>query len=138
MELWTLMNVFTPGHNQSISTSWFMDGGISVVAKELFHSYRVEVPHKDPFLERPDVGVQEVEPLGLEADLVHVDIARRHVLVAALQTAVLRRNSFVNHFCFARQSSSGTILCRKSESTSPILLVLMTKLEELDLSKPKP
>ena len=50
----------------------------------------MEVAHKDPFLERPDVSVQEVEPLGLEADLVHVDIARRHVLVAALQTTVLR------------------------------------------------
>ena len=56
------------------------------------HSYRVEVPDKDPLLERPDVGVQEVEPLGLEADLVHVDIARRHVLVAALQAAVLRNS----------------------------------------------
>ena len=52
----------------------------------------MEVAHKDPFLERPDVSVQEVEPLGLEADLVHVDIARRHVLVAALQTPVLQRS----------------------------------------------
>ena len=62
----------------------------NAVALLVLSSYRVEVPDKDPFLERPDVGVQEVEPLGLEADLVHVDIARRHVLVAALQTTVLR------------------------------------------------
>lgn len=40
-------------------------------------------------LHRLDVLVHEVEPVPLVADLVHVDVPRRHVLVSSRQAVVL-------------------------------------------------
>ena len=57
---------------------------------ELSHNYRVNVAVKDRLLEGPDVSVQDFQPLSLVLDLVHVDVPRRHVLVAAFQAGVLR------------------------------------------------
>lgn len=51
--------------------------------------YVVEVADEDELLERSDVGAQYEEPLGLEAHLVHVDVAGRHVLVAVRQPFIL-------------------------------------------------
>ena len=52
-------------------------------------SYVVIVAGVDELLDRSDVLAQEEEPLRLEADLVRVYVARRHVLVAVGQPWVL-------------------------------------------------
>lgn len=39
---------------------------------------------KDTLLERPDVGVYDVEPMAVIANLVHVDVASGHILVTTL------------------------------------------------------
>ena len=49
----------------------------------------MNVSVKDTLLQRPDVGVNDVEPLRLVPDLVHVDVPGRDVLVTALEALVL-------------------------------------------------
>jgi hypothetical protein len=46
--------------------------------------YCVVVSDEYLLLQRPDVGVENVEPFDVEADLGHVDVAGGNVLVAAL------------------------------------------------------
>ncbi len=63
--------------------------------------YLVNVSREDRLLQRSDVSVEELEPLPLVADLVHVDVDRGDVLVPSLQTLVLfstrfpKRNSII-------------------------------------------
>ena len=52
----------------------------------------VDVTGEDLLLERPHVLVQQMEPLGLVADLVHVNVAGGNIFVAALESGVLQAN----------------------------------------------
>ena len=47
-------------------------------------TYYVEVSREHFFLQRPDVGVQEVEPVSVVINLRHVDVPGGNILVAAL------------------------------------------------------
>merc|ERR1712223_204279 len=49
----------------------------------------VKVSCEDGLLERSDIEVEHIEPLLVETDLVHVDISRRHSLIAALQPLIV-------------------------------------------------
>merc|ERR1712223_21022 len=49
----------------------------------------VKVSCEDGLLERSDVEVEHIEPLLVKTDLVHVDISRRHSLIAALQPFIV-------------------------------------------------
>jgi len=51
----------------------------------------VEVSDEDFLLQRPDVSVEQVQPLAVVPDLVHVDVPRGDVLIAALKPRVLLR-----------------------------------------------
>lgn len=42
-------------------------------------------------LQWPHIQIEEVEPVFLPADLIHVDVARRHGFVAAFETVVVVR-----------------------------------------------
>ena len=54
-----------------------------------FGTYRVNVSGEDGFLKRPHVLVEESEPLLLIADLVHVNVASRNILITAVQSRIL-------------------------------------------------
>lgn len=47
-------------------------------------SYIMNIAGKELLLHRSNVLPQEVEPLLVEAHLIHVNVTRGHVLVAAL------------------------------------------------------
>ncbi len=53
-------------------------------------SYVTHVSREGVLDEWPNEEPQELEPLLLNRDLLHVDVARRHGLVAALQARVLQ------------------------------------------------
>ncbi len=58
--------------------------------------YLVNVSREDCLLQGADVSVEELEPLPLVTDLVHVDVDRGDVLVPSLQTLVLFQPDFPN------------------------------------------
>ena len=53
-------------------------------------SYIAVVSYEHFFLQGADVCVQEMEPLLLVADLLHVDVPSGHILVAAFYAGVLK------------------------------------------------
>lgn len=55
-------------------------------------TYDVKVSNEHFFLQRSDVGVQEVQPLAVVPDLVHVDVPGRDVLIATLKSSILSRD----------------------------------------------
>lgn len=52
----------------------------------------VVVAEEDGLLERADVVQQEAQPHLLQSDLIHVDVPRRHCLIATLQPLVAVRS----------------------------------------------
>ena len=49
----------------------------------------MEVSDEDFLLQRPDVCVQEVKPVVVEAYLCHVNVSGRNGLIASLQPRIL-------------------------------------------------
>ena len=49
----------------------------------------MEVSDEDFLLQRPDVSVQEVKPVVVEAYLSHVNVSGRNGLIASLQPRIL-------------------------------------------------
>ena len=98
--------------------------------------YVVVVADEDALLQRQDELAQEVEPLLFHADLAHVDVARRHVLVAAVQARILGRrpvdwlhpfnpsnpfNPFATRSQPVNVERHGDIAAWKNNSTAPKL-----------------
>lgn len=52
-------------------------------------AYVMLVANEHPLLQGTHVIAQEHEPMALHADLTHVNVARRHVLVTAFESRVL-------------------------------------------------
>ena len=52
----------------------------------------MEVSDEDFLLQRPDVRVEQVQPLAVVPDLVHVDVPGRDVLIATLKSSILSRD----------------------------------------------
>ena len=50
----------------------------------------VKVSCEDGLLERSDIEVEHIEPLLVKTDLVHVNISRRHSLIATFQPLILK------------------------------------------------
>ena len=53
----------------------------------------MEVSNKNFLLQGPDIGVQEMKPMLLVFNLVHVDISRWHVLVPTLKSGILQNQT---------------------------------------------
>ena len=53
----------------------------------------MEVSDKHFLLQGPDIGVQEMKPMLLVFDLVHVDISRWYVLVSTLESGILQNQT---------------------------------------------
>ena len=53
----------------------------------------MEVSDKNFLLQGPYIGVQEMKPMLLVFDLVHVNISRWHVLVSTLKSGILKNQS---------------------------------------------
>ena len=66
------------------------------ILKKVRSPYLCEVSLESFGIERPDVFLQEMEPVSLPVDLVRVDINCRDVFISALKTRVLRDNNKFN------------------------------------------
>ena len=53
----------------------------------------MEVSDKNFLLQGPYIGVQEMKPMLLVFDLVHVDISCWHVLVSTLKSGILKNQT---------------------------------------------
>ena len=53
----------------------------------------MEVSDKNFLLQGPYIGVQEMKPMLLVFDLVHVNISRWHVLVSTLKSGILKNQT---------------------------------------------
>jgi hypothetical protein len=53
------------------------------------YTYIMKVSQKDPLLQRAHVLAQEIEPMLFHADLTHVNVTCRHVLVSTFKTWIL-------------------------------------------------
>lgn len=53
-------------------------------------TYVVVVASENALLQRLHVRAQEVEPLTFVANLLHVDVTRRNILVSAIKTRILK------------------------------------------------
>ena len=66
---------------------------MQVFGKKSKKAHLMEVSNKNFLLQGPDIGVQEMKPMLLVFNLVHVDISRWHVLVSTLKSGILQNQT---------------------------------------------
>ena len=80
------------------------------------------VSDKNFLLQGPDIGVQEMKPMLLVFNLVHVDISRWHVLVSTLKSGILQnQTAFVQSHDISLMSHLSSVNQMEMKHSSPIL-----------------